>query len=136
MTDELPAARLPNGPVCTTTGVPSLVCMRFVQQDGHRPGGTEPARRNGLALAVPADHEGVEPLAQVGRIAAEREQGHHLAGGGDVEAGLAQRPVGRSAESDHDLPQGAVVDIEDAPPGDRGRVDAGAAVQRVVDDGG
>ena len=48
---------------------------------------------------------------------------HHLAGGGDVKTGLTGSAVVGTAEPGDDVPQLAVVDVEDPPPGDLMRVE-------------
>ena len=50
----------------------------------------------GVLPARVADHDAAEPGAQIGQTTvAKREDRHHLAGGGDVEAGLARYAVAR-----------------------------------------
>ena len=76
-----------------------------------------------------------EPCAQVVQVGGQREDHHDLAGGRDVEAGLPGYAVDPGAEPDHVVAQRAVVDVEDAPPGDAVRVEPElvAVVQVVVD---
>src|SRR6185312_6868426 len=76
-----------------------------------------------------------EALPHLGEGRGEREDRHHLAGGGDVEAGLARDAVQLAAEAHDDVAQRAVVDVEHAPPGDVVRVDVGrvALVEVVVE---
>src|SRR6478752_6866379 len=100
-TDELPCAMLPNGPACTRTGVFSSVCIRL---------GFNASRM--ITAMAPA------PLPHLREGRGEREDRHHLAGGGDVEAGLAWHAVQLAAEAHDDVAQRAVVDVEHAPPGD------------------
>ena len=56
-------------------------------------------------------------------VARDRDDCHHLGRGGDVEAGLARIAVRAPTEADRDVPQGAVVDVDAAPPRDRERID-------------
>ena len=53
--DELPVAMLPNGPQCTSAGVPSRVCMRFGLMASRRMTVIEPATcRSSAVIGVPA----------------------------------------------------------------------------------
>ena len=53
----------------------------------------------------------------------EAEDGHHLGGHGDVEAGLARHRVVRAAQAHDDVPQRPVVHVDHALPDDPPRVD-------------
>jgi len=68
-------------------------------------------------------------------IAGEREDRHDLAGGGDVEAGLARDAIHVATEAGDDVAQVAVVEVHDAAPADRLGIDAQRiAVEDVVVD--
>ena len=110
---------------------------RLLQEHGQRARRLDLLGGHGLAVVGLADRDRPEPLAEIPEIARDRDEGHDLARGGDVEAGLARVPVRAAAETRDDIAQGAVVHVEAAPPGDRERVDAEhVAVQDVrVDQG-
>ena len=97
---------------------------RLLEEDGHRACGLQLLGGHRLALVRRADRDRAEPRAQVEEIARDRDDRHHLGRGGDVEAGLAGVTVRATAEADRDVPQGAIVDVDAAPPRDRERVDA------------
>src|SRR3954470_81247 len=97
---------------------------RLLEEDGHRTRGLQLLGGHRLALVRRADRDRAEPRAQVEEIERVRGGRHHLGRRGDVEAGLAGVAVRATAEADRDVPQGAVVDVDAAPPRDRERVDA------------
>jgi hypothetical protein len=97
---------------------------RVLEQDRHRAGGAEVLGRDRLAAVERArDRDPAEPLAQVVEVLRDREDRHHLGGGGDVEARLARVAVGAPAHADRDLAQRAVVHVQRAPPADAQLVD-------------
>ncbi len=97
---------------------------RLLEQHRHRAGGADLLRRHSPALIGRADGDRAEPGAQVGEIARYRDDRHHLRGSGDVEAGLAWKPVGAAAEADDRLAKDTVVHVDAAAPGDRVRIEA------------
>ena len=96
---------------------------RLLEQDGHRAGGAQLLGRDRLALVRVADGDRAEPRAEVEEVAGDGGDRHHLGGGGDVEAGLADVAVRSPAEADDDVAQRAVVHVHAAAPADRQRVD-------------
>ena len=97
-----------------------------LHQDGQGPGDAEVVGRDGLARAARADDDPAEALAHVGETRRQGQDGHDLRGDGDVEAGLADHALLLRAEADLDDAQEAVADVDDAVPGDAGRVDVEA----------
>src|SRR4029453_9422570 len=92
-----------------------------------------------LALGVAADHDPAEALAHVPQRGGQGDDRHHLRRGGDVEAALADDPILAHAHAGDDVAQGAVVDVQDPPPGDAVPVDVEevvVVVDVVVDHGG
>ena len=77
-------------------------------------------------LLVGADHDAAHALAHIGQVGGQRQDGHDLAGNGDVIAGAARHLLFR-AQADLDLAQEAVVGVHHAPPGDAGRIDIQAS---------
>ena len=77
-------------------------------------------------------------VAHVLQVGGHGQDRHDLAGDRDVEAGLARHAVELAAEADDDVAQRAVVEVDDAPPRDRVRIDVEvvALVDVVVDVGG
>ena len=105
---------------------------RLLEEHGHRTCSLQLLGGHRLALVRRADRDRAEARAQVEEIARDGDDRHHLGRGGDVEAGLAGVAVRPTAEADDDVAQGAVVDVDAAPPRDRERVDAElVAVQEV-----
>ena len=95
------------------------------EQDGHRAAGLDSFCRHRLLVMARADHDARQPLLEIGEIAGETEDRHDLGCDSDVEPALARIAIRRTAEPDHDLPQGPVVHIDDAPEGDAALIDAG-----------
>ncbi len=108
---------------------------RLAQEDGHRAGGLQVLRGDRVSAPVVPDDHPAEALTQVVRIGRETEHGHHLARRGDVEPRRPRHAVLRSAEPDLDLAQRTIVDVDDAAPGDRLRIEVVRVVeqQRRVD---
>ena len=138
----LPWAMFANGPQCIRHGWPSRVWIRFGliasrRSDRHRAGAADLLGRHGLAVRRRADGDRAEPPPQVLQVRRDGHDRHDLGGGGDVEAGLARDAVELAAEPRDDVAQVAVVDVDDAAPGDRHRVELRlVAVQLVrVDEG-
>ncbi len=73
-------------------------------------------------VLVPIDHP-AQALAHIFQAARQRQDGHDLARHGDVEAGPAGLALLLRAEAHLDLPQEAVVRIDDPPPGDGSGID-------------
>src|SRR6185503_693080 len=96
---------------------------RVLEQDGHRARGLKLLRGDRLAFPGVADGDLAEPLAKVEEVARDRDDRHDRGRGSDVEAGLADVAVRAPAEAYDDAPEGAVVDVDTASPGDRERVD-------------
>ena len=109
-----------------------------LEQHGHGAGRLDVLGRQRLALGAVAEGDAAEALAQVLERGGEAEDGHDLAGHGDVVAGLARDAVEPAAEAVDDLAHGAVVEVDHAAPRDRQRVDLElVAVHQVgVDHGG
>ena len=78
---------------------------------------------SGLPDRVVREGDAAEALAQVLERRGEAEDGHDLAGDGDVVAGLPREAVEPAAEAVDDLAHGAVVEVDAAAPGDGQRVD-------------
>ena len=129
MMELQPWAMLAKGPPWTKAGVPSSVCTRFglqgvLQQRGHGALGLQVVGRDGLVVVGVAHHDAAQALLQVGDGGGQAEDGHDLAGHGDVEAVLAGHAVGLAAQAVHDVAQLAVVHVHHALPGDLAHVDA------------
>ena len=112
--------------------------QRILQQGGHGTGGADLARRDGLAVVgVGADDLG-QPLLQVGDAGGQAEDGHDLAGDGDIKAVFTRGAVDLAAQAVHDEAELAVVHVHAALPGDAAGVDVQrvALLDAVVDHGG
>lgn len=106
---------------------------RVAQDHRHRPGAPDLLRGDRLAVAVVADDDPGQPVAQVPQRGRQRQDRHDLAGRGDVERRLARDPVHPPAEAEHHVAQGPVVDVEHPVPGDRVlRQPGGVALVEVV----
>ena len=140
-TEELPCAMLPNGPACTSTGVFSSVCSRFGLSASRMITAIAPApsmllgghRRRRRRCSRPRSGRAARACPRSER--GQREDRHHLGGGGDVEAGLPRDAVHVAAQADDDVAQRPVVDVEHPAPGDVVQVEAGlvALVEMVVE---
>src|SRR6185312_10568423 len=82
---------------------------RVLEQNGHRAGRLQLLGRDRLALPRVGDRDRPEALAQVEEVARDGGDRHHLRGGGDVEAGLADVAVRAAAEAEDDVAEGTVV---------------------------
>ena len=111
---------------------------RVAQQHGHRAVRLEVAGGHRLLGAGVADHDVADAALEVGPGLGEAEDRHQLGGHHDVEAVLARVAVADAAEPDHEVAQGAVVEVDDPLPGDRADVDVElvAVVDVVVDQRG
>ena len=94
-----------------------------LEEDGHRAGGLQLLRLDRFAVPRVPDRDLAEATPQVGEVARDGRDRHHLGCRGDVEAGLPHVAVGAPAEADDDRTERAVVDVDAAPPADRERVD-------------
>jgi hypothetical protein len=92
---------------------------------------------DGFALAGVGHDHAAEATFQVGEVAGEAEDGHHLGGHGDVEPVLAREAVGDPAKAGDDLAKGTVVHVDDTAPSDAALVDAEvvAPVEMIVEEG-
>ena len=125
----LPVAMLPNGPVCTSAGVFSRVCIRFGLIASLKMTAIEPATCSSSAVTgVPdcgvADHDPAETSSEILEAGTQRQRGHHLRSRRDVEARLARTPSSRPPKPIDDVAQRPIVDVEDASPRDVVQVDA------------
>ncbi len=109
-------------------GLHEVRAHREPQQRRHRASRLEIAHGDRLLRPGVSDHHAAEPLFEIRQIVGEAERRHHLGGDGDVEPVLARKAVGDAAEAADDLAQGAVVEVNHAPPDDPPRID----VERVA----
>jgi len=96
-------------------------------------------RRHHRPIVVGEPHQDPADLLFQLRVGPGKAQdGHDLAGGDDVEPRFPGHAVDGAAEADDDVPEEAVVHVQDAAPGDLPRVDVQGVVMvdRVVHDGG
>ena len=96
--------------------------QRVLQQHRHRAGRPDLLCGDRLAFRRVADRDRAEPPPQVGKVGREREDRHHLARGGDVEARLGRQAVLRTAQTADDVAQLPVGDVDRAPPRDGGEL--------------
>ena len=111
--------------------------QRVFQQHRHRAVGLKLARRDRFALAGLADHDIAKPPFEIGDRRGQAENRHDFRRDRDVIAGFAREPVGDAAETDRDVAQRPVVDIDDTAPGNAPGIHAQLVVpvQVVVDHG-
>ena len=107
-------------------GLHEVRLERVLEEDGHRAGRLDVLGGQRLAVGAVAEGDASETLAQVLERRGETEDGHDLAGHRDVVAGLTREAVELAAQPDDDVAQGAVVQVDDAPPRDGERVDLAA----------
>jgi len=112
--------------------------QRLAQTGGHGAVCLEVGRGHGGPVAALGDDKASEARTQIGEIRGKAQYRHHLGRRGDVEPVFAHRAVRRSAQTDHDGAQAAIVEIKAAAPSDPTRVEAErvAMVQVVVDQRG
>ncbi len=94
-----------------------------LQKRGHGALGLQVVGRDRRVIVGVAHHDAAQTLLQVGDGGGQTEDGHDLAGHGDVEAVLAGHTVGLAAEAVHDVAQLAVVHVHHALPGDLADID-------------
>ena len=94
-----------------------------LQQGGHGTGCADVSSRDGLAVVGVGADDLREALFQIGDAGGEAEDGHDLAGDGDVETVLAGRAVDLTAQAVHDKAELTVVHVHAALPGDAAGVD-------------
>ena len=95
----------------------------IAQQRSHRPGRAEVVDGHSLLRTGARDDDPAQALLEVLERGRQAEDRHDLARDDDVEGVLARDPTVVAAEPDRDLPQGTVVEIDDAPDRDAPRVD-------------
>jgi hypothetical protein len=100
------------------------------EERGHGGGGAHVAGGDGGARRRGADDHAGEALLQVLVALGEGDDGHDLAGGGDVEAVLAGDAVGAAAEAEDHVAEGPIVHVEGAAPGDAARVERALLAER------
>jgi len=98
-----------------------LQCI--AQQRSHRALRPQRSRLNGLLIAGGADGDVTDAFAQIRQIGRQAKTRHDFRGDRDVEAGLAHDAVVIAAETGRNRTQGAVIHIENAPPGHPPRID-------------
>ena len=127
---------LPKGPACTSAGPPSAVCTRLGRSASRSIAVIAPAAPTSAAVTgAPRGRRRPRRCAprrasRSSWLEGERDDGHHLARGGDVEAVLPRHAVGAAAEAEDHVAQGAVVHVERAAPGDRARVERALVAER------
>jgi len=97
---------------------------RVPQQHLHGADGLHGLGPDGRPLVREAHNNARHPLPKVAVIPGEAENGHDFGGGRDVEAVASRHAVERSAQADHDVPQRAFVEVDDAAHHDAARIDA------------
>ena len=109
----------------------------LAQQQRHRPSPTDVTCFDRVAFGGGSNNDVSQSLAQVGVILGQHENGHHFAGGRDVETIFANVAVRRAAHSNHDVPQRTIVHVDDPWPRNSSRVEFGlvAVLDVVVDEG-
>src|SRR5215212_2580589 len=90
----------------------------LLHDDRHSARGLQVLGSYGLTIGGAADNDPSQSLPQVSERRGERQNSHDLGGGGDVEARLAGNAVPSLAEASDHVPQGAVVYVQNPPPGD------------------
>ena len=111
--------------------------QRVLEQDGHRAGRADVARRDVLLIAGLRHDDVAEAALQVSEVARQAEDRHDLGGDRDVKAVLAREAVRHTAQRTDDLAQRAVIHVHHAAPEDAARIDLQgvAPIDVVVDHG-
>ena len=93
----VPCAMLANGPPWTNAGTPSRVCTRFGLIASLSSAAIAPTargrRRAPACRRAEAHHDAAEPRLEIAGCPGQAQDRHHLAGGRDVEAGLARHAL-------------------------------------------
>ncbi len=100
---------------------------RVLHQHGHGTGHAEVLGRDGLPLPIKAHHHGPQTVPHVLEAGGQRQHGHDLAGHGDVEARRPREALFLLAQAHRDAAEEAVAGIQDAAPGEGGRIEVQAA---------
>ena len=96
--------------------------QRVLHEHGHRPCDTEIFECQRLSVLRRPEDDSSHPLAQIAErrgvaVAVDQRQDRHEFGRDrDVEAGLPGTAVGASTQTDDDIPECAVVDVDHAVP--------------------
>src|SRR5690606_35528583 len=92
---------------------------------------------HGLASVRVADEDPAQPFLKVRDATRQAEDGHDLRRDGDVKPALPGHAVGQAAETDNDMAQRAVVDVQHPGPQDAAGIQSQfvALVDVVVDQG-
>ncbi len=108
---------------------------RIFQEGRHRAVRLDVAGVNRLVIARIADDDLAEAFLEVLEARRETEDRHHFGGDHDVEPVLPRITVARAAETDRDVSERTVVDVQDAAPGDAPDIEAGgiAMIDVIVD---
>ena len=108
---------------------------RIFQQDGHRAICLNIACKNWAAVAAIGHDHITEAFLQIGQIFGQTENRHNLRGNGDVKTRFAWEAIGHSAQRSCDLPQRAVIHINNPAPHHAACVDVEliAPIDMVVD---
>ncbi len=110
----------------------------FLEQHRHGTGGTNLLGGDRRAAAVQAHDHPAQAPTQIDQRVCQCQHRHHLRGGGDLEAALAGNAVTAPAEAHDQMPQGAVVEVNDPLPAYLARIQLGfqTVVEVIVDHGG
>ena len=114
-------------------GLHKVGLERVAQEDGHRAVRLQIGGGDRLLVPGVGHDDAAQTLAKFGDRLGETKNRHDFGSHGDVESAFAADAVGRAAEADDDVPQGAVVHVHDPPPHDARRIDAeGVAMGQMV----
>ena len=108
---------------------------RVAEEEGHRPRRLDLLGGDRLLVAGEPDHDPAEAGLEVGQVAREAEDRHDLGARHDHPLLLAHRPGVDAAQRQDRVPEGAVVHVDGAGPGDAPGVQLQgvAPMQMVVD---
>ena len=94
------------------------------KEQGHGSCSIEVVRTNRASIKVGSHDDLSQPLPEVRIIACKHENGHHFACGRDVKPVLSNESVRRSTQSNDDVAQGTVVEVDHTGPADPRGVEA------------
>ena len=108
---------------CPFQGLHQVGHDGVLHQDGHRPGHAQVFCGDSFSRFAGTNHDVSHAVAHICQVGGEGQDGHDLAGDGDIEAGLALIASLFRTLPDGDRAQQAVVGIHHPPEGDVSRVD-------------
>ena len=107
MRDVGEGAAMDEGRACPRASAPGWACSASLSSTLIAPVALRSAAVTGRLSRVCADDDAAEPRFEIGEVAREAEDRHHLGGDGDVEAVLAREAVARRRRASETIARSA-----------------------------